>query len=502
MREVTTTTSKAKPVMDTSQAALPLIPVLEQDWPILWKFADRLRELGYTERGISQAMGLADHSTRNLALWPVHLRRCRQQSVSNPCALLATFFLFEESIARNQLEQLLGDDVVDVMDRLFLVDQVDDGPLIFRFYLYPLLGRLILTDGHISNRNHLDQVYPLGSDSHFLTRLAPRPQVGVSLDLCTGSGVHAILAASHCQRSFGLDISPRALDFARFNAGLNRLEQVEFLQSDCYQNVSGQALGLDDPCSFDLITANPPFVPAPELVSLCRTGGVTGEDVTERIVRGLPSMLKPDGIFSMITNVPHFRDQTFFQRCENWLGSGQGWGMVMLSNHFWSLGNYVAGHLGSGYSGDLPKELNRWLDSYESVGMTTISNSQIYLFRSDVPWRIERDYGWPSSPVSGFIEGWIASLRALEARGPAIYRLHSGLRNIVWADGGEKAYLEWSGDHRWWQPQSFWMEGPAAQALREFQDHPQGLPSHQVDHDVLMRLLSDHLVTIVNGAAP
>jgi hypothetical protein len=295
-----------------------------------------------------------------------------------------------------------------------------------------------------------------------------------------------------------VDINPRALDFSRFNAALNRLDEVEFLLSDCYQNVNVENLGLDSPCQFDLITANPPFVPAPEQLSLCRTGGVSGEEVTERIVRGLPSMLASDGIFSMITNVPHIRDQTFFQRCEDWLGSGRDWGMVMLSNHYWSLGNYVASHLGPAYSGDFVKDVNRWLDSYESVQMTTISNSQVYLFRSAFPWRIERDYGFPHRAVSDFIERWIASLRTVGSGIPATYRLHDGLRTIIWAQGGDKVYLEWGTEHHWWQPHSQWLEGPIAQALGELQTHPQGLPGDHWEPDVLARLLSEHLITLVS----
>ena len=480
--------------METLQAALSLIPPLDDDWPILWKFADRLRELGYTEEGVSQAMGLVDHSTRDVSLWPVHLRRCREQAKTNPCGLLAAFFFFEEAVPRPQLEELLGEDVVDVLDRLFLVDQYDDGSMFFRFYLFPLLGRLILTDGHISNRNHLDQVYPLGSDSHSLARLAPRPKVGSSLDLCTGSGVHAILASSHSQRPFGLDINPRALDFARFNATWNKLENVEFLQSDCYQGVNSETLR--GPCQFELITANPPFVPTPETISLCRGGGLSGEEVTERIIRGLPAMLSPDGTFSMITNVPHFRDHTFFQRCEDWLGSEHTWGMVMLSNHYWSLGAYIASHLRPGHPHDFLKDFHRWLESYESVGLQTITNSQVYLFRSARPWRIDRYYGYPNVSVSSFIERWLASLRAVGSASKATYRLHPGIEKVCWMEGREKAYLEWNPEHQWWQPKSLWLEGPIARALERFQSHP-GLSGDNFEPEVLARLLSDHLVTLV-----
>jgi hypothetical protein len=472
--------------VQTLNAALPLIPPLETDWPILWRLADRLRELGYTEEGVSRSMGLTDHSVRDWTLWPNHLRRCREQAGQSPCAVLSAFFFLEESLPQDKLKELLTEEAVDCLDRLFLVDQNDDGSMFFRFYLYPLLGSLILTDGHISNRNHLDQVYALGSDSHSLARLAPRPKVASSLDLCTGSGVHAILSAAHAERAIGVDINPRALEFARFNATWNRRE-VEFLQSDCYQDVPIQG--------FDLITANPPFVPTPEVISLCRGGGATGEEVTERIIRGLPGMLGAGGIFSMITNVPHFRDESFFQRCQRWLGNGGlGWSMVILSNHYSSPAAYIKGHLAG--SPNLQSDFQRWLQSYESVGVVSISNSQVYLFRSPFPWRIDRFFGYPNTGVAPFIESWLQALRGFRSGDQdALYQLHPGLEKVWWMEGRSRIFLEWAPEYRWWQPEGLWLEQPQAGTIERLQANPDGVPGSHLDPAALVALLSQHLVT-------
>lgn len=485
--------------METLSAALPLIPPLETDWSLLRKMALRLRGLGYTEKGVSRAMGLVDHSVRDWSLWPAHLRNCRELARTEPLGRLVAFFFIEESIPKEELENLLGADVVDMLDRLFLIDVNDDGSYYFRFYLYPLLDQLILTDGHISNRNHLDQVYPLGSDSHSLARLAPRPKVGRSLDLCTGSGVHAVLAGAHVERAFGLDINPRALEFSRFNARWNGRDNVEFLESDCYQNVTAENLGIAE-CRFDLITANPPFVPTPEVIALCRGGGLSGEDVTERIIRGLPSMLAQNGIFSMITNVPHFRDQTFFQRCEQWL-QGSGWGMVMLSTHRSSVSNYITGHLDPGRTGIDGANFQRWLESYESAGIVSMSNSQVYLFRHDYAWRIDRDIEYPNVSVTPFIEAWLATLRAAGPGKTASFRVHPGLAKVWWVEGRAQVFCEWDKDHHWWQPQGFWLEGSAARALETIQNSPAGVPGALVPWEGLSQLVTSHVVTVVQARA-
>jgi release factor glutamine methyltransferase len=71
------------------------------------------------------------------------------------------------------------------------------------------------------------------------------------LDMGTGSGVHAILAASASHDVVAVDINPTALDAARFNAILNGVQdKIQVFESDLFQHVEGQ---------FDLIIFDPPF---------------------------------------------------------------------------------------------------------------------------------------------------------------------------------------------------------------------------------------------------
>jgi len=71
------------------------------------------------------------------------------------------------------------------------------------------------------------------------------------LDLGTGSGVNAILAASKSTNVLAVDINPLAVRCAKQNARANNVEQrISFSESDVFQNVSG---------TFDLIIFDPPF---------------------------------------------------------------------------------------------------------------------------------------------------------------------------------------------------------------------------------------------------
>jgi release factor glutamine methyltransferase len=71
------------------------------------------------------------------------------------------------------------------------------------------------------------------------------------LDMGTGSGVNAILAASKSTDVMAVDINPHAVDAARENAECNGVaDRVTVRQSDVFSDVGGR---------FDLIIFDPPF---------------------------------------------------------------------------------------------------------------------------------------------------------------------------------------------------------------------------------------------------
>lgn len=71
------------------------------------------------------------------------------------------------------------------------------------------------------------------------------------LDMGTGSGVNAILAASKSRDVVAVDINPQALEAARANAERNGVgDRVTVLHSDVFAAVEGR---------FDLIVFDPPF---------------------------------------------------------------------------------------------------------------------------------------------------------------------------------------------------------------------------------------------------
>ena len=122
------------------------------------------------------------------------------------------------------------------------------------------------------------------------------------LDVCTGSGCLAILAAltfEHAQVD-AVELSPHALQVALRNVTDYRLhDRITLIESDLFSALPMQA-------RYDLIIANPPYVAAAEVAAfdpeyraepvMAHLGGTDGLDLVRSILAQAPSRLTPHGI--------------------------------------------------------------------------------------------------------------------------------------------------------------------------------------------------------------
>jgi len=129
---------------------------------------------------------------------------------------------------------------------------------------------------------------------------------GTALDLCTGSGCVALAFARQRRnwRITGVDISAEAIELAGENAARLGLDGgIRLLVGDLTE-----PLGPDE--RFDLLTANPPYIPAAEVQRLepgirdfepniALDGGADGLRVTRRIVELAPGVLEPGGVLAL-----------------------------------------------------------------------------------------------------------------------------------------------------------------------------------------------------------
>ena len=162
-----------------------------------------------------------------------------------------------------------------------------------------------------------DHVMPVGGATRTLAALAAYGADERVLDVGTGCGYHAILAALCGARVTATDVSARALGYARFNAALAGAE-IDFRRGSLLEPVRGprsdpaDAVDSADSLSaarerYDVVVSNPPFVITPEAaradgVRTYRDGGREGDSLLAELVGELGDVLAPGGRAWMLGN--------------------------------------------------------------------------------------------------------------------------------------------------------------------------------------------------------
>jgi release factor glutamine methyltransferase len=119
------------------------------------------------------------------------------------------------------------------------------------------------------------------------------------LDLCTGSGVVAIEAARLGAAATAVDVSRRSLLAVRLNALLNCVgHRVTAVRGDLFAPVGSRR--------FDVVTANPPYVPTvdggmpPRGAARGWEAGPDGRAVIDRICDAAPEHLRAGGVLLLV----------------------------------------------------------------------------------------------------------------------------------------------------------------------------------------------------------
>ena len=187
------------------------------------------------------------------------------------------------------------------------------------------------------------------------------------LDFCCGSGVQALATLGMLEllretgheligmekvEAVAVDVNKRALRFTEFNARLNGFgKDVTTLQSDLLADDTVPSMEelLKIGTRFDVVLANPPFIPVPNVISddaalslrspglqnsqscygLFSSGGASGEDCLCAIMQMAPHLLRRDGglmgIVSEFMNPPLLNateiEYPLLTKLESWWGT-------------------------------------------------------------------------------------------------------------------------------------------------------------------------------------
>lgn len=282
-----------------------------------------LEKAGYNEANVCKFLGIE----RICDFEQVDFGRLPAEEVEpTPLGLLIrVFFLLQEAPVA-EIESAIPEDVVKTMQALDLLRRSEDGKPQFysSVWLYPAEDLVLASD---RAKDLQDAVFPAISplSFRFLKRMSRSPATA-ALDLCSGSGVAALLLSQHCPQVIASDVSPRAVHFAKFNCLLNGRDHVTAVESDLYSALQGK--------TFDRIVAHPPYVPSLSNAVIWRDGGATGEEPLRHIVEGLPAFLRRGGTFYASCGGFDTIEHKFEHRIRDWLGPAHGQFDVLFAVEF------------------------------------------------------------------------------------------------------------------------------------------------------------------------
>ncbi|MFE7094737.1 HemK2/MTQ2 family protein methyltransferase [Streptomyces erythrochromogenes] len=184
-------------------------------------------------------------------------------------------------------------------------------------------------------------VYRPQADTGLLARALAHEGIGPDtdvMDIGTGSGVLALLAASRGARVTAVDVSWRAVAAARLN-GVRLGLPLHVLHGDFAAVTPGSR--------FDVVVANPPYVPSPMAdppehgPERAWEGGDTGRRVIDRICARATALLRPGGVLLMVhsalcgsrTTVEHLRRAGLSAQVT--MRAVVPWGPVLRSRRTW-----------------------------------------------------------------------------------------------------------------------------------------------------------------------
>lgn len=243
------------------------------------------------------------------------------REATDPLALLVRLFLDGDELPRTLIESMLPASGLEILDGLALLHAAPDDAASCKasVAIYPMEELFVASDRRhdfesTDDTPPADLVFsPVTRETRRFLRLMPRESCNHLLDLCTGTGVAGLVAASRFARRVTLvDVAERSVRFAKFNAALNDLHNVRVLRGDIFEPLGDE--------QFDVIIAHPPYVPALETEFVFRDAGEDGEEVTRRIIAGSGKHLAMGGQFFCECMLTERNSAAIEQRVREMLG--------------------------------------------------------------------------------------------------------------------------------------------------------------------------------------
>ena len=218
-----------------------------------------------------------------------------------------------------------------------------------------------------------DVVSGLTSSSRWMADFTIRRESHCTLDLGTGTGVQAMLAARHSTQVVATDINPRALEFARFNAALNGIDNIEFIEGDRFEAVEGR--------TFDLILSNMALSVSPASGCLDGDDPMDGDESLRQFIQTAPSYLNKGGYAQTVCNWVQLNDESWTSRLSDRL-TRAGYDASVVRRQSSSPADYARSCLNGYDTSNVEQLFGDWISDCEKQGIESIDGGLITMRRS------------------------------------------------------------------------------------------------------------------------
>ena len=329
-----------------------------------------LDHAGYAAEAVAARLGLDTNLVVRSDQVPVHLRRLAHGDALDA---LIRLLLLHSPLSVDDAERVLAPADVTALEEVGLLRR--EGEVVHPLLrLTPHEALFIAYDAHHPGALRPDSVLGPTSSARTLASMTVRDPVDRALDMGTGCGVQALLAARHARHVVAVDVSPRALWLTELNCRLNGISNVEGREGDLFDAVRGD--------TFDLVVTNPPFVISPAQDYLFRDSSLQRDGLSRAAVTGAAAVLNEGGFAHVMCNWVASPDEPWSTPLRRWV---DGCGCDALLLHYDTLDplRYAAAWNDdlTADSGRFAATLDSWLEYYREQRIDAIGMGAVVLRR-------------------------------------------------------------------------------------------------------------------------
>lgn len=303
-------------------------PIIAKGGNIRW-LKEKLFSYNYKMSSIFSRIGIKgfrkwDLDSKKMGL---KIHRFLSRDMTDELDILIRTFTLNIPIDVKIIGKIFSDKELDILADINLISQTDKNIVYCDILLSECDDLIIAADSFFKKSPGINPVMPIMPECYDFSSGRSRRKVGKTLDLGTGSGVHALLASRHSEQVIGVDINPRAIEFSKFNSALNDIHNVNFIEGDLFAPVG------DD--QFELILADPPYLPVSDSLpgENFYSGGTKGDAISSRIIQGIHKYLCKNGLCQIIHMIICRGGEKYEMKLRSLLGDiSNQYSFIVLSN--------------------------------------------------------------------------------------------------------------------------------------------------------------------------